>query len=378
MIIIFNISGLLLGAAGVLVGIVIALLSGWLSLGVLALAVAWFGLGFYWRRSSPEPEKKRAWPALFFIPLPFAAVPLALLALPMLLVEWGARNQPDDPRAPQLKADERTLDSTLVGGDIALSRSILDGLQVMTVEDAEADAYHVFSRKQGEAVLVLVKVPNLSDYENSARQQLLDMITAIVKADPESTGKRLYIGVKGKFVYGAVQLPSGKAIIRGVIGEDDLYAFYDESSASGDETTARRDDPSPEDLPVVSPPPKQDVSRASNDVAVPRNTTEATVAEAESMVGDNATLGDYAGPGTVEPTGLAITSDTSLVAGMIVQARWHSSWYPATILDIDGDSILIEWNGWDMQESLPRKRLAFAPPEIPQPEGGSVETLAGR
>lgn len=86
-------------------------------------------------------------------------------------------------------------------------------------------------------------------------------------------------------------------------------------------------------------------------------------------------LGDYAGPGSVPPTGRLVTSRTRLVPGMIVQAQWgSSSWYPVTIKAVDGDMVIVSWNGWgDRLEEVPRSKLALAPPNIPQPARAARE-----
>lgn len=700
MIIIYNISGLLLGAAGAFFGLVVFVLTGWLSAGVLAVAAVWFLGGMAWKLVGVEPGQRRRFPALFFIPLPFAAVPIGLLAFPMMLFEAMARNRPVDPRDNLLSADERVLDSTLVGGDAVLSRAILDSLQEWTVEEAGADAYHVFTKRRGDAVLVLVKVPNLKKYEETARTQLLDAITEIVEADPESEGKRVYIGIKGKLTYGAIRLPTGEVKTGTAVDDDKLYAFYGEAEgaerravprggvaagpatgaraapsgpvlkvfvgadeslmidgepATSDELTARLDalkasggsvwysrenpadeatpgammvmqmivdrklpvrlsarrdfsdvvgpdgvsrstfeiadadtplmaglevsflengkwvpatieggvrsdsveiriqgapgtvwvprerigvgtppegseasgatdggtaeesrapesgtsdrrevgesvapdaasseeeaapsadattgapeeGPKPPGLPAGGPaslpsedrlgsaaPPSRDAAlrvavgeageilvdgeqasldevtsrlseirssggalwlyrakrpqamrvgselmgkareagvpvrmaleedfsdleRSARRGALARDQRDgirrpapsfeqdrARAPDAPSESGDRARLGKYAGPGSVPPTGRAVRPGTKLVEGMIVQGRWHSTWFPATILNVDGDKVKVEWNGWDQQETLTRDKIALAPPEVPQPEGAATE-----
>src|SRR5262245_32739532 len=99
MIIICNLSGLLLAGAGIVAGLFVALLSGWFSLGLLTLAAIWLAGGLWWRNHDLSRGVKRPYPALFFIPLPFLAVPVAFVAvLLFLVIEIGAHTKPADPR----------------------------------------------------------------------------------------------------------------------------------------------------------------------------------------------------------------------------------------------------------------------------------------
>src|ERR1700676_1985976 len=112
MIIIFNLSGLILAGAGIVAGLVVVMVTGWISPGLLTLAVIWFAGGLWWRNQEVSPGVKRPFPALFFIPMPILAVPAACLAvLGFLVAEWGAHAQPADPRVELFRADERMLDS---------------------------------------------------------------------------------------------------------------------------------------------------------------------------------------------------------------------------------------------------------------------------
>ena len=265
MFIIYNLSGLLVGLAGVVAGILALVLSGgWMSVGLFVLAAVWFGLGVWWRRRpvgdeppadvawSDEPRRpaakpvRRPYPAVFFIPLPWIAVPLACLAVPMLFVEWAARSRPHDPRDDRLEADERTLDAQLVGGDEELSRRILDVLQTFAVEEAGADAFHVFTRRRGDATLVLLKVPNLRRYADPARVQLLDAVADAVRSGPGTAAGPVYVGVKGRLTYGAVRRPAGDEL-GSAVNDRRLWDFYDlpgeGDAAVGDVEPA---DPAPE------------------------------------------------------------------------------------------------------------------------------------
>lgn len=227
--IIYNLPGLLLGIAGVVVGLLAMILTGSLGLGMLALAVVWFATGFWWRNYDTASGQKRPFPAVFFIPLPFLAIPLAVLALPTFFVERNIRNRPPDARAELFGADEKMLDIAQATGNASLSQSLLTTLQDRVIEGAKADRYCIFTRLKPDAVLVLMKAPNLKDYSDNARRQLIETIMEILQADEQSKGKRLYVGIKGRINFGAIRVPPDVVKIDGFVGESPLYEFYDDT-----------------------------------------------------------------------------------------------------------------------------------------------------
>jgi len=110
MIIVYNLPGFILGAAGLGVGLFVFMLSGWLSAGLLMVAVVWFAGGFWWRNREVAPGVKQRFPALYFIPLPILAVPVAILAALFLVVELGGGLHPADQQAKLARAAERSVD----------------------------------------------------------------------------------------------------------------------------------------------------------------------------------------------------------------------------------------------------------------------------
>src|SRR5262249_3738081 len=158
----------------------------------------------WWRRQKTESGARRPYPALYMIPLPVLAVLLALLSIHLSRVTTDLRGglRPDDPRAAMLRAAERTLARERFGGDAALSESLARFLALVTVPEAKADQYHVLTRTTPDKVLVLVKVPSLRKYKDSAREELVRMITVRLSGHSLSKGKQPYIGVKGVISYG--------------------------------------------------------------------------------------------------------------------------------------------------------------------------------
>jgi hypothetical protein len=229
MIIIYNLSGLLLAGAGIVAGLFVAMLSGWFSLGLLTLAVIWFAGGLWWRNQEISRGVKRPFPALFFIPLPILAVPAAFVAaLLFVVIEWGAHAQPADPRAELFQEDERMLDLGAATGDVQLSQKILAALQAIPVEGKNAGTWHVTTRKNGHAVLVLVKASALKSYQDAMRMALVQQIADILEADDQSKQKRIFIGIKGRLTFGAVQTPPGNLQIGSAVPRTKLYDFYDD------------------------------------------------------------------------------------------------------------------------------------------------------
>ncbi len=229
MFIIYNLSGLLVGIAGVIVGLLALTLTGSLALGLMALAVVWFALGIWWRSRVTESGEKRPFPSVFFIPVPFVAILVAVLAVLMFFIERTADNQPVDPRAASFKADAKMLSQAQATGDVALSQSVLNGIQAAAIDATVPSQNHVFTRRNEAAVLVLVKVPELKNYTDDAQRRLLDAVVETLQADKQSKGLRIYVGIKGRLLYGAVRIPPDEVKIGSFVSESMLYEFYGEN-----------------------------------------------------------------------------------------------------------------------------------------------------
>jgi len=254
MIIIYNVSGLLLAGAGIVAGLFAALLSGWLSLGLLTLAVIWFAGGLWWRNQEISRGVKRPFPALFFIPLPFLAVPVAFLAMLLFVaIELGARAQPADRRAELFRADERMLESAVAAGDAQLSQKILTLVQAIPVEGKNTEPCRVTTRKNADAVLVLVKAPALKHYTDDVRRALLRHIADVVRDDEQLKEKQIYIGIKGRLTYGAIQTPPDDVEIASVVPESKLYDFYRDPAAPARVALAGSPPGGKENLPMDIP-----------------------------------------------------------------------------------------------------------------------------
>ncbi len=226
MIIIYNLSGLIVGVLGLILGLLVAVASGLVSPGGLTVAAVWIGAGLWWKYRARTDGKIGRFPALFFIPLPFWGAPVLLMSLLALVIEVKAGRTPPDPRESRFTADARMLDSASFTGDVALSRSLVDALGKIAVEEAKADNYHVFTRIGDDAVLVLVKSPNLKNFKMPARVELLHAIESILASQPQTKGKQPFIGVKGRIAFGAIRVPPDQIKTGSVLSESPLYDFY--------------------------------------------------------------------------------------------------------------------------------------------------------
>ena len=241
MLIIYNLPGLLVGIAGLVCGFAALLMSGSVGAGLCGVAAAWFGLGLWWRRrpvgDSTGGRARRAWPALFFVPLPFLAAPLAALGVAAAVFQSNRDARPPDPRAEAFRADEARLDEAPATGEADLSRRVLAALRDATVEAAGAEDYSVFTRRRPGAVLVLLKAPNLKTYGDAAREELVEGVAAIVAA--EVVGESgddppgVYVGVKGRSLFGAVRTPTGGVRTGGVVSPKPLHRVLRRIPAPG-------------------------------------------------------------------------------------------------------------------------------------------------
>jgi hypothetical protein len=226
MIIVYNPSGLIVCVVGLFLGLLVAVVSGLVSLGGATVATVWIGAGLWCKYRARPDGKIGRFPAIFFIPLPFLAAPLVLMSLLALVIEVSVGRRPPDPREARFTADERMLDSASFSGDVSLSKSLGDALGKITVEEAKADNYHVFTKLGDDTVLVLIKSPNLKNFKMPARVELLHAIESILASQPQTKGKQPYIGVKGRIAFGAIRVPPDQIKTGSVLAESPLYDFY--------------------------------------------------------------------------------------------------------------------------------------------------------
>jgi len=229
MLIIFNLSGLLIGLLGAFVGVLTAGLTGSLAAGVLALSAIWASVGLWWRKGRKADGGQRRYPSIFFIPLPFLAIATAILALINIPIELRTTSRTPDPRQPAFTQAEANLRSPSVSGDIDLATSVHNAVSNGAFVGMIAERTYVHAAASDTGVLILVKISNLKKFPNPARSAMLQTVADTVKNTPSLATKPLYIGIKGTLMYGAIQTPSESKV-----GTDDhqaLLAFYGDKPA---------------------------------------------------------------------------------------------------------------------------------------------------
>jgi len=69
-------------------------------------------------------------------------------------------------------------------------------------------------------------------------------------------------------------------------------------------------------------------------------------------------------PGAIASTGKAVTAETPLRVGMVLQVEWSGEWWAARIIGIQRDGqVKIHYLGWEPEwdEVVPRSRLQLDP-----------------
>jgi hypothetical protein len=246
MIIIYNLSGLLVGLAGIAASIAVIAATGRAGIGVLVGSLVWIGLGFWWRsrstgaRTSYGDPVPNAWPSVFFIPLPFIGIATALISVLLVFAELKGGSPNEDPRHAKLKADEDQLQAADAGGNAELSRLVRQ--QITKIDTAST--VNVFTRIEGDRVLVLAKLSKLKDVKDGARQRILDLILETVRQFPAAQGKNAYVGIKGRVLYGIVHVPPNTTKIGETVPDELLHDFYGPAPGAASPTPSAASTPS--------------------------------------------------------------------------------------------------------------------------------------
>jgi len=132
-----------------------------------------------------------------------------------------------DPRYNQLQEDDKQLSKTL-GGVTGLSAFISDRLQKI---DPLAKL-NVFTRIEGDRVLALVKTNRLKEYDEPMRRQFLDAVLETLGKQEATKGKNVYVGIKGKLLYGLTRIPPDEVKIGESVPESALMGFYGEPAST--------------------------------------------------------------------------------------------------------------------------------------------------
>lgn len=225
MLLIYNLPGLLIGLAGLFVGLIAAVAAGSFGVGIIVASIIWCALGFWWRRKPTADGTPRPYPSIFFIPLPFLALFTLLVGLGIAPLEFMAgRKRVQDPRTAMLETAERSVQTSSVSGDTELATLIRDAVTKGNFSGMMADSTNVHVATDDTRVLVIVKVSNLKKFPEPARVQVLDAVAETVKAHAPSQDKAQFIGIKGPLMFGASRTPTG-TLTRTTTG-DELHDYF--------------------------------------------------------------------------------------------------------------------------------------------------------
>ncbi len=251
MIIIYNITGLLVGLVGVAAGFMasfalIAIGSPvWLAPGVLTIAGIWGAFG----RAKPnfETGEMRPAPSIFFIPLFYWGILIGFLSLPLAAIEVLARQAQNpnvrnqiaqDPRRQQFQDLVDGLDRNKTDDDV-----LSEMVTTMVAQAFPGQPVNVAIKSSDSNVLVLMKLKNLKKVKDPDRVFLLNNIREL--ATKRRPGVHVYAGIKGEIFFGAISTPGRTEDVGKIVEEDPLLVFFDE--------VTKAEDASKSDVPVAKP-----------------------------------------------------------------------------------------------------------------------------
>lgn len=226
MFIIYNVSGLLIGLLGIAAGVMAIGVTSSPGVGLCMLALTWAVLGVIWKLQKTSTGQSRPAPSLFFIPLYFWAIPVLFLGMVMGLAEIVSGPRVVDPRAASFSAEEKKLRSGAATGDSEVAHSIMNALQALANPDIKAERFGVHAVKQGEAGMVLLEAPNLKKFSDNARKELVTVVRALAQEQWGDSVKNVYVGVKGRLMWGAVSPSKDQVRVGSVVPEEPLLDFY--------------------------------------------------------------------------------------------------------------------------------------------------------
>lgn len=138
----------------------------------------------------------------------------------------GAAMVKDDARAQLLKADIEKMTNE-PGEDqfvVSLIKITLSGGSPI-LGDNDPDKFLYFSSTKENKVLILVKIPDLKDVTKENRKLIVETIEGMASALDESKGRKIYIGLMGKFNMMVVKTPTSYENADLAL-ENPLYDFY--------------------------------------------------------------------------------------------------------------------------------------------------------
>lgn len=256
MIVIYNLKGALIAVGGMFAGILLFAVTSSLTLGVLTIVAIWC----YFGRSGVDEQtgEKKVAGHVFFIPVVYWGILFGVLGLPigaLYDMTSGTRSSIDrDADTGELTAqgklkqqfemDERGL-KTNESDDPEMSAAVSELIST-AFPDSEKD---IRVKSSADSVLILIQMPDLKRIKNEDRTTLLKLVQVV--AENLRPGVKVYAGLKGRLVYGAIAVPGAEIKTGKVELETPLYAFY-EIEPEADETPEEADSGDPGAAPTDS------------------------------------------------------------------------------------------------------------------------------
>lgn len=224
--IIYNLKGLLVGVAVV----IIALLCAWmdLSMGVAFLLAGLIGL-FLSVKLTVKGEGFLNAPSVFFIPTHVYTALIIIISVFLLADEPSFFDKTrDDYRTELYERDASALDTLPISGidSIATRLDIVVTMSLLKQLKPENISYRVQANTAENKALVLVKFPKIDDLEKDARGDFVNMLEEYLVMDTFFRNKKVYIGVTNKNNSLKVTKVPERGLDKTLAVPSNLYPFY--------------------------------------------------------------------------------------------------------------------------------------------------------
>ncbi len=130
-----------------------------------------------------------------------------------------------DLRTDMLQADVNNMSNNPGMKDDSISFKLKKVLDEFINENIDPGSFKYLTKINGDKVLFLVQIPKLSKVDKSAREDLIDVIDAVADEQKILSGKKRYIGVRGKITTMLLKTPNVKKNNK-IVADDPLLEFY--------------------------------------------------------------------------------------------------------------------------------------------------------
>ncbi len=149
----------------------------------------------------------------------------ALIGLFVAFTTWATATHVPDYREESFNADLAAVTSNPSEDADSTSFLLKTFFDENLTADMKPETFEYFTKVKGDKMLVLAKVPTLKSLKKSERPKVADMIRQLIELSPDLAGKKLYLGIYGKYNMMVVETPTGKHNSR-FASSMPLYEFY--------------------------------------------------------------------------------------------------------------------------------------------------------